>query len=230
MGLDVYVGSLTRYYAGDWETIVQQAGREQGFEVRIERWNEPADPITDPQEIQEIVDAWRNALGEALGRELSWNEKADSPYYTDKPAWDGYGSLQVLAAYEDRGKEKRPKRAVTEWHRDKQWRKAAEGASPRYPHLYGAELWLPVELESPFRSVDAAGNDVGIASSIALLRELRALNDRTYGGSTEDVARWRQDGAEPEGPFDDAARFGLAVFLELTQKSVEEQLPMRLDY
>jgi hypothetical protein len=37
MGLDVYVGSLTRYYTGDWETIVQQAGREMGLEVRVER-------------------------------------------------------------------------------------------------------------------------------------------------------------------------------------------------
>jgi hypothetical protein len=30
MGLDIYVGSLTRYYRRDWETIVQQAGRELG--------------------------------------------------------------------------------------------------------------------------------------------------------------------------------------------------------
>src|SRR5919109_5529610 len=99
MGLDVYVGSLCRYYAGDWETIVQQFGREQGFDVRVERWNEPEDRITDPEEIRTIVDGWRSALGKALGKDLSWNESADAPYYTDKPAWDGYGSLQALAAY-----------------------------------------------------------------------------------------------------------------------------------
>jgi len=37
MGLDVYVGPLSRYYAGDWETIVQQAGRQQGVEVQVLR-------------------------------------------------------------------------------------------------------------------------------------------------------------------------------------------------
>jgi hypothetical protein len=35
MGLDVYVGSLTRYYAGDWELIAQQAAREIGVPLQI---------------------------------------------------------------------------------------------------------------------------------------------------------------------------------------------------
>ena len=33
MGLDVYAGPLTRYLAGDWLTIVQQAGLASGREV-----------------------------------------------------------------------------------------------------------------------------------------------------------------------------------------------------
>jgi len=35
MGLDVYVGSFTRCYMHDWETIVQQVGRLQGIPVQI---------------------------------------------------------------------------------------------------------------------------------------------------------------------------------------------------
>ncbi len=30
MGLDVYVGPLSRYYTGQWETVVQQWGRQIG--------------------------------------------------------------------------------------------------------------------------------------------------------------------------------------------------------
>ncbi len=37
MGLDVYVGPLSRYYGGDWETVIQQAAREGGFEVEVIR-------------------------------------------------------------------------------------------------------------------------------------------------------------------------------------------------
>jgi hypothetical protein len=35
--LDVYVGSLTRYHAHDWETIVQQAAKREGIEVQVMR-------------------------------------------------------------------------------------------------------------------------------------------------------------------------------------------------
>ena len=75
MGLDVYVGSLTRYYAGDWETIVQQTAREQGFSAEIVRASEPPeDAITDPDTIRELVEAWQRLL------ELDWNESPEAPY------------------------------------------------------------------------------------------------------------------------------------------------------
>lgn len=231
VGLDVYVGSLTRYYTGEWETIVQQAGREAGLEVEIRTPDPPEDAITDPEEIGRAVEAWRNGLSEALGKELHWNESPEAPYYTDKPAWDGYGSLQVLAAYEERGKGKLPRQAVTEWEHDKQWRKVAAGGwLPRYGHLYAPQLWLPVELDGPFQSVDAGGNELAIGSSVGLVSQLRELNERTYRGTADELSRWRHKGAEADGPFDDSARFGLAVFLELAEKSVSDRLPMRLDY
>lgn len=106
----------------------------------------------------------------------------------------------MLAAHEERDKGKLPKQAVTEWHRDKQWGKASEGSSPRYAHLYAPELWLPVELDGPFQSVDASGNDLVIGSSVGLVSELRGLNERTYRGTADDFARWRYEGAEAEGP------------------------------
>ena len=87
MGLDVYVGSLTRYYLGDWETIVQRIAREQGFDVQIVRQN-----ASQPGLIQRVIDAvtrrdrskaaskavarWRETLGKAsgLGASFDWNE------------------------------------------------------------------------------------------------------------------------------------------------------------
>ena len=32
MALDVYVGSLTRYYAGEWENVSERTARERGRE------------------------------------------------------------------------------------------------------------------------------------------------------------------------------------------------------
>src|SRR5207249_3444477 len=71
MGLDVYVGSLTRYYAQDWETIVQQWGREQGLPVEVRRSQpSPPDRITDPAVIRPALIKWRSNLNQALSSRL----------------------------------------------------------------------------------------------------------------------------------------------------------------
>jgi hypothetical protein len=231
VGLDVYVGTLTRYHGGgEWETVVERLAREEGLEFEVIRADGNGDGETaDPAEVAEAVLAWREALAAGLGQPLDWREDDAAPYFTDKPAWDGYGSLQVLAASVERGERKRPSTGVDEWHRNRTWRKATK-RGPRFAHIYFPELWLPVDLPATFEAEDVLGNRVPMGSSVRLLADLRAVNDASYAGSGPDLSRWRTDGAEYGGPFDDAARFGLAVFLELAERSVEERLPMRLDY
>ena len=62
MGLDVYVGTLTRYYSRDWETIVQQAARQSGQRIEVHRPVDPADAARDPASIRNIVVTWRDSL------------------------------------------------------------------------------------------------------------------------------------------------------------------------
>ena len=42
MGLDLYVGSLTRYHVGDWELVAQTAARELGLPLKVVRQHDPA--------------------------------------------------------------------------------------------------------------------------------------------------------------------------------------------
>ena len=51
MALDVYVGSLARYYAGEWENIAEKAARERGAQYQIGRPGGSADRLKDPQRI-----------------------------------------------------------------------------------------------------------------------------------------------------------------------------------
>ena len=103
MGLDVYVGTLTRYYAGQWETIVQRTGREQGFAVEVQRQHVDA-AVTDPAALEPVLIEWRDTLSAALSTHLRgplrWDEGMGPDYFTDKPAWDCYGSLLVWAAHD----------------------------------------------------------------------------------------------------------------------------------
>ncbi len=66
-----------------------------------------------------------------------------------------------------------------------------------------------------------------------LLAELQELNKRTYKAGPDELKAW----GIGEGPDDIAdwplelmAKYGLALFLEYAQKSVETRLPMLLDY
>ena len=66
VGLDIYVGSLTRYLAHDWETVLQRWARETGTSYVLTRVDlEPGEPITDPQVILDAVTSWQTGLGVA---------------------------------------------------------------------------------------------------------------------------------------------------------------------
>jgi hypothetical protein len=123
MGLDIYVGSLTRYYSGDWELIAQQAAREMGVPLQIVRsQKDPADAIRDPGAIPPVVKQWRDQLSESLSEHLSApldrNEEPDAPYFTDKPAWDCYSDLPLWAAYSEHPDLVRPKDSVEDFGHD----------------------------------------------------------------------------------------------------------------
>jgi hypothetical protein len=106
MALDVYVGSLARYYAGEWENIAEKAARERGVQYQIGRPGGSTDRLKDPQRIPPAVLAWRSALSDSLGSKLAlpldWDEALEAPYFTGRPGWDGFGSLVLWAAYNAR--------------------------------------------------------------------------------------------------------------------------------
>jgi hypothetical protein len=247
MGLDVYVGSLTRYYTGAWETVAQQWGRENGVPVTVLRPNECSDghgslwgrwfkqsAARTDENTRIAILGWRGQIARALGeqgRALDWDESATSPYFTDKPDWDGYGALLLLAAYDEHPERPRPTRVSKQWDEDPVLQ-ACTGREmqSRYPHLYNVELWLPCPLDSIYQIQTPPGQPVLVGSSIQLLAHLRELNRRTYGGTSEEVASWRREWSPEDDAFDQTARCGLSIFTELAEKSVTYRLPLKLDY
>jgi hypothetical protein len=259
MGLDVYAGTLTRYLSGDWELATERAAREMGLELQVVRHNQPEDAVTDPEEIRPAVVAWREALSNALGVPLEWNEDFDAPYFTDKPDWGGYTALLLLAAHEehpdiplppelpdDPGRHPLLRAIDGQGRRGVFGRRKADAEAPRYASLYRAELWLPAATEDVWTAEFITGDDVTMASTQALLADLEDLA-RRVGGSPELLDEWRESGGVGEvvgvlendgqkleqlapGSVEDQGRFALAVFLELAERAVEHRLPIKLDY
>ena len=71
MGLDIYAGTLTRYYSHNWKTVVQQWAEENGYTFnRITPDGEPADDEEElsPAEVQAAVENWRDQILSAISQ------------------------------------------------------------------------------------------------------------------------------------------------------------------
>ena len=69
MGLDIYAGTLTRYYSHNWKTVVQQWAEKNGYTFnRITPDGEPADDGEElsPAEAQAAVENWRDQIPAAI--------------------------------------------------------------------------------------------------------------------------------------------------------------------
>lgn len=237
MGLDIYVGTLSRYYSGDWETIVQQAARKQGVAVQVVRPARPADAVSDPEQIRSLVMQWQELLSEALAEHLEypveWDESTSAPYFTDKPSWDCWADLLLWAAYEEHPEMEPPGGPVEDWRQDPAYEASnEEDFESRYPHLLrrNVELWLPCDFPFVFSTMGLTGKEVTIGSSVQVLAELRELNERTWTASPQLVGQWSRSMTRPNAPVETGARFAFGILLGLTEKSVEFRLPMKLDY
>jgi hypothetical protein len=221
VGLDVYVGSLTRYYVEGPADVVERIARHQGV------------PSGDGQAAEEVIRAavvrWRDGLsrwlGDRLAGPLDWDESAPAPCFTDKPGWDGYGGALLLAAHDEHPELPPPARVSADWPDDPAYQAAsAPGAGSRYHQLLTPELWLPCRFGFTVRTRDITGEEVELGSSVALLDQLELLS-----------ARHRLDGPPPDPAADGhslaaAAGNGLAVLLRLAERSVAHQVPMKLDF
>jgi hypothetical protein len=235
MGLDIYVGTFTRYYSSNWKTIVQQYAEETGTPLEILRPNEVTEGLTDPKEIQKISEAWRDNLASALKEHTNsaifWIENNESPYKTDKPDWDSFGAVILWALYQEQG-------LIPPTEFDKDWTNSAifnKSTLSDYNTNYSSltqdcEFWLPINIDFTFRYPDPTEKEIGIASSIRLLEQLNTLNEKTWNADIDMITTWRRDIEPNTTSFDEKAKFGFSILSELARFSVTEKLPMRLDY
>lgn len=238
MGLDIYVGSYTRYFTGNWENIVQQRGREEGWDVQIIRPDDDDDDdaITDPEDVRSAVLDWRREIETGLGNDLKepldWDESDDAPYFTDKPAWDGYGSLLLWAAYSEHPELKRPVASTEDWYSDPAFQKSVEpDFRTSFPSLLrDVEAWLPAQFMFNFKAADLSGKEMHFGSAYSLRDELYHLNKTTWDATEETLTIWRREGAEHPAPLETLARCAFGMFWQLVNDAIEHRLIMKLDY
>jgi len=236
MALDIYVGSFTRYYAGDWENIVQQQARQAGTEVKAVAAIGADEAIRDPEEIRPIVLEWRQgiaaALKEGVKEPFDWDESKDVPYFTNRLGMGALSSLRLWAAYAEHADLQRPSAYVAEPAKDPAYLRSIQ---PEFESAYSqlvrdVEIWLPWDFPFTFRAPTPSEEKVGLGSAPALLRQLEALNAKTWQATEDTLAQWRKEGADAEASLEAGARHAFAVLHELSRRANEHRSMLRLNY
>ncbi len=256
MGLDVYVGTLTRYYSGDWELITQRVGRELGLTVEVVRQDDHSEALTDPNEIRPMIEHWQSSIGPALGIDARWDEADVQPYFTDKPDWDGYWGMLFLAGavanptlavpdvWPDHP-ERRPLVQITHKRHGLLRRKGPPESGSRFWCLRVPTVWLPWEFDGMWHGRFPSGETLTVGSVSELNTQLRMLAT-DLGASDDTLTVWEEAIGQPLGEeiivdgqvlerFErsaplEAGRRGLAMFIRLAALAAEHRLPLRLDY
>ena len=212
MALDVYVGSLTNYYA----------------RAAVER---------NPDHLLPAILTWRSGLSERLGDTiagtLDWDETPGAPHFKGRLGWGGFAALVLWAAYAEHPGLGRASLLPDDWEHDPALaRSNAEGFRSRYSHLVGnVELWLPVPFEFTFEGEDVDKRRIVVGSAATLVRQLADLNHATWKATETDIAGWiREPSGDDEAPLEPGARHAFAVMAGLARQAVEHRLPVKLDF
>ena len=253
MGLDIYAGTLTRYYTQNWKTAVQQFGEAHGIPVQIIRAN-PEEHPADEAEVLERVTEWRKHILNGLGitEPPLWNEDANqTPYYTDKPDWDAFGAMLLVAAcrtYEE------PVPSTVE----KDWifgehplvARLASDEERVWSLFRGATWWLPLSDSFLFQGSLPTDDTAAIATLGGLRKELEKLNQLAWQADEDTILGWADTEGYPvdgtvdsDGQYSKAdipehtqydtqslAKFAFSMFWRAMRFAEEQQVPILLDY
>ena len=259
MGLDIYAGTLTRYYARNWKTVVEQWAEDNGYEFRHvspEGETMPKEENVAPREICAVMENWRDQICAAIaqsGREVGapWVEDNDKAYFTDKPDWDALGALLLVAACHICS-EPVPEKVEKDWNftEDPLIRKMAENKDEVWSLFQEATWWLPVQDRFLIQGPLPTGNNAVIGTTAGLKEELQQINELAWQADEETILSWSEtegypvDGeVGPDGVFtradipehtqydtDSLAKFAFSVFWKAVKFSEEYQVPILLDY
>ena len=258
MGLDIYAGTLTRYYSHNWKTVVQQWAEENGYSFnRITPDGEPADDEElSPTDVQAAVENWRDQILAAISQPdqppyAPWPENNEKPYYTDKPDWDAFGAMLLVAAcrtYE----EPVPPTVEKDWIFGEHplIARLASDEERVWSLLRGATWWLPLTDSFLFQGPLPTDDQTMIATLGGLRKELEKLNQLAWQADEDTILGWADTEGYPvdgtvdsDGQYSKAdipehtqydtqslAKFAFSMFWRAMRFAEEQQVPILLDY
>jgi hypothetical protein len=201
MGLDIYVGTLTRYYKHNWKTVVQQMAERLGIKCNIIRAYEEIE-VTIERVLSDTKN-WEEQLLKSIftnGEPFPpWTEDYDTtPYYTDKPDWDAIGALMMYVAYKF-CKQPLPETIPKnyDFFNDEYVKKAILDEKLVFSLLQGDGWWAPFDDTFMFHFPLMNGKEMYFGTSGLLKKELESINKMEWKASEEEIIQWNKTEGYP---------------------------------
>jgi hypothetical protein len=238
--LDIYSGSLTRYYARDWKTKNQQICESMGVEYRMVG---PAaaveeEPRASKEDIEKAVGMWTDSLlgslSSQMGEELkNWTDNDKSSYYTAQLTWPAFNALILRAAYAAFPDLASEKPDLNEYQNDPAYLQFADDAykSPYKILARNVEIWLPCQISFAFVVPTITGRQTQMASVSTFKQHLEALNAALWQAEPEQIKSWQGEGTPgSEQTLEILAKYAYSVFSDSLDFASAHNLPVLLDY
>lgn len=255
MGLDIYAGTVTRYYARSWKTVTQQMAEQLGYGYQVFRQNEnPDDTETDISVIQQDASTWCCEISQQLNDayDLScepWEENNEKDYYTDKPDWLAFECLLLFAACLIYGENfpETVKKGEDLFQHELVKRAMSDSDLRNWSLFSDAEWWLPYNDYFVVKGRVPNGAQVVLSTTASLLAELQGINSRTWQADKQTILSWTEkegypsDGHVKDGKYtstgehteynaESLAKFAYAILFKAVLFSQENRVPIILDY
>jgi hypothetical protein len=230
MFVDLFVGTLTRYYSAQWQNGRTRAGGRSPFAPQTSK-----NDVDDPVELQGIIAEWLETasykLKDHLKEPLSWQEGMLPQYFVGDIGMAGYGGAILLTAYTNNAHLERPVTYQPTWEGNPAIEAClkAEKKDALW-EVINCGMWFPIDFAFGIGMKDPSGTPLKVGSVDLLWKALEYLNEANWGARPEDIAAWRARSLSETDSFETQAQFGFAVFHEMCRLARENRLPMKLHY
>ena len=209
-----------------------------------------------PAEVQAAVEDWRDQILAAISQPdqppyTPWPEDNERPYYTDKPDWDAFGAMLLVAACHTYG-ESVPPTVEKDWDFGEHplVARLASDEERVWSLFRGATWWLPLSDSFLFQGPLPTDDQTMIATLGGLRKELAKLNQLAWQADEDTILGWADTEGYPvdgtldaDGQYSKAdipehtqydtqslAKFAFSMFWRAMRFAEEQQVPILLDY
>ena len=255
MGLDIYAGTLTRYYSRNWKSATQKWAEENGLSYDTIRpdGETTQEEAVSADTIQTAVQEWSCAVANSLispsgqGYE-AWEENNEKDYFTDKPDWSAFGALLLYGACL-KYKLPLPQKVKKDWdyQQDTIVVRALEDNELNWSLFSYVEWWLPFDDSFSFNCITPNECEVKMATTGTLLAELRVINENGWNADEAMILSWSETEGYPtdaeivdndynkiadndEYDVQSLAKFAFSIMYQAALFSEKHHVPILMDY